>query len=195
MRDTPRQRDRDPGRRRPARPRPATGGARGALEAIDTTGRGALTDMRRMLGRPRRGRDGQEPLPGLDRLGDLLEQVRAAGMSGGAGGRGQPPISRSGARAVGLPDHPGGAHELAEARRRRPRARVAVGYGPRALDISIDDERGPGAVPPSGGARWPRARRHARAGRDVPAATSRPGRRRRGFRVTARLPVEGRRRP
>ena len=54
--------------------------ARSALEAIHLTSRQALTDMRRMLGILGEGAS-QEPLPGLDRLGDLLEQVRAAGLS------------------------------------------------------------------------------------------------------------------
>jgi signal transduction histidine kinase len=49
--------------------------ARAALEAIRVTGRQALIDMRRMLGVLGEGST-QEPLPGLDGLSDLLEQVR-----------------------------------------------------------------------------------------------------------------------
>ena len=60
--------------------------AAAAIEAIDAAGRQALLDMRRMLGilgspgpaeaigEPR------EPMPDLDRLGALLESVRAAGL-------------------------------------------------------------------------------------------------------------------
>ena len=65
--------------------------ARTALEAIDASGRRAMADMRRMLGILGRGRqrhagratgdaDDAAPMPGLDRLGELLEQVRATGQ-------------------------------------------------------------------------------------------------------------------
>ena len=63
--------------------------AREALAAIETTGRQALADMRRMLGilgdaRGAAGDGGQtaglEPMPGLQRLGELIERVRAAGL-------------------------------------------------------------------------------------------------------------------
>lgn len=61
--------------------------ARGAVAAIAATGRQALADMRTMLGilgPPRRGTDAvadaPEPMPGLDRLGELIESVRAAGL-------------------------------------------------------------------------------------------------------------------
>ena len=59
--------------------------ARSALTAIDQTGRAALADMRRMLGilgeGPADDAGAREPMPGLDRLGELIEQVRGAGMS------------------------------------------------------------------------------------------------------------------
>jgi signal transduction histidine kinase len=62
-----------------------------SIQAIDAAGRQALTDMRRMLGilapsAPAEGTTGGpdderlEPMPGLDRLGRLLETVRAAGL-------------------------------------------------------------------------------------------------------------------
>ncbi len=70
--------------------------SRQALQAIDATGRQALTDMRRMLGilgapdgtataagAPAMGTLGETPnapMPGLDRLGELLEQLRRAGV-------------------------------------------------------------------------------------------------------------------
>ena len=55
------------------------GDARSALESIATTGRLALTDMRRMLGVLGEA-ETQEPMPGLDRLDDLVAQVRLAGL-------------------------------------------------------------------------------------------------------------------
>ena len=59
--------------------------ARQALAAIASTGRQALTEMRRMLGVLRRDDDGTEPerapLPGIGQLGELLEQARASGLA------------------------------------------------------------------------------------------------------------------
>ena len=59
--------------------------ARQALAAIASTGRQALTEMRRMLGVLRRDEDGTEPerapLPGIGQLGELLEQTRATGLA------------------------------------------------------------------------------------------------------------------
>lgn len=57
--------------------------ARMALEAIAQTGRTALVEMRRMLGVLRSADDagGYAPQPGIEQLGDLLEQVRAAGLA------------------------------------------------------------------------------------------------------------------
>ena len=84
------------------------------------------------------------PMPGFDRLGELLEQVRAAGLAGRARGRGRSAPARPRHRAVGLPNHPGGADEHAQARPRRPRA------GPRPLradasrDIDVTDRGGTG---------------------------------------------------
>ena len=53
--------------------------ARSALQSIATTGRLALSDMRRMLGVLGEA-ESQEPMPGLDRLDDLVTQVRLAGL-------------------------------------------------------------------------------------------------------------------
>lgn len=57
--------------------------AKQALETISTTGRQALTEMRRLLGVLRAGDDGggeYVPQPGVDQLTDLIEQVRGAGL-------------------------------------------------------------------------------------------------------------------
>ena len=55
--------------------------AREALRAIEASGRTALAEMRRLLGVVRA--DGAEyaPQPGIDRLDNLVEQVRAAGLA------------------------------------------------------------------------------------------------------------------
>ena len=92
--------------------------ARSALDAIATTGRLALTDMRRMLGILGE-QEAADPTPGLDRLDELLDQLRSAGLAVELVDRGRAAAARSGTRRVGLPDHPGGADELAQARGRR----------------------------------------------------------------------------
>jgi signal transduction histidine kinase len=55
--------------------------AREALQAIEASGRSALAEVRRLLGVVRE--DGAEytPRPGLDRLDELVAQVRAAGLA------------------------------------------------------------------------------------------------------------------
>jgi signal transduction histidine kinase len=56
--------------------------ARAALSAISTTGRQALTEMRRLLGVLRSADQHTElaPMPGLGELRELLDQARAAGL-------------------------------------------------------------------------------------------------------------------
>jgi signal transduction histidine kinase len=162
--------------------------ARAALEAIHLTSRQALIDMRRMLGMLGEGAS-QEPLPGLDRLDDLLEQVRGAGLSVELVVEGSArPLDRalelSAYRIIqealtNSLKHAGGG-----------RARVTVRYGPRSLDISIDDERGPGATsvvePEHDGRGIVGMRERVAMFRGTFAAQPT----RIGFRVTAHLPVE-----
>jgi signal transduction histidine kinase len=54
-----------------------------AMRLVAETGRGALADMRRLLGVLRDGEDGaaaREPQPGVGELGELIETFRAAGL-------------------------------------------------------------------------------------------------------------------
>ncbi|MGH2446608.1 MAG: sensor histidine kinase [Candidatus Limnocylindria bacterium] len=162
--------------------------ARTALEAIDRTGRLALTDMRRMLGILGEG-ETQEPMPGLDRLGDLLEQVRSAGLSVELSILGDrrpldPGLELSAYRIIqeGLTNslkHAGGG-----------RARVAVSYQSGALEISIDDVRGPEQAEPMEPAHDGRGlvgmRERVAMFRGTFAAEATSS----GFRVLARLPVD-----
>jgi signal transduction histidine kinase len=162
--------------------------ARQALHAIDATARQALTDMRRMLGILGEN-DADGPMPRLDRLGDLLEQVRAAGLSVELAIQGErraldPGLELSAYRIIqeGLTNslkHAGGG-----------RARVTVRYAPSTLDISIDDERGPGAAPaiePSHEGRGLVGMRERVAMFHGTFAAQPTGA---GFRITATLPVE-----
>ena len=161
--------------------------ARTALEAIDATARLALTDMRRMLGIL--GGETQGPPPRLDRVGDLIEHVRAAGLAVELSVQGEPReleagLELSAYRIIqeGLTNslkHGGGG-----------RARVTVRYGTNDLELSIDDERGPDA---------PSAMEPAHEGRGLVGMRERVAMFRgrfsaeptaSGFRVTAALPIE-----
>jgi signal transduction histidine kinase len=124
--------------------------AAGAIEAIDAAARQAMTDMRRMLGilAPASG-DGTatptspderlEPMPGLDRLGRLLETVRAAGLPVEltvTGDRRQldPGVELSAYRIVqealtNVLKHSAGA-----------RTTVAVRYLPDAVELTVEDD-------------------------------------------------------
>ena len=137
--------------------------ARAALTAIDSSGRQALAEMRRMLGilgRPTEaspdataeGGDALAPMPGLDRLGELIEHVRATGMTVELSIRGEPRPLDPGLELVAY-------RVIQEAltnslkHARGARARVDVGYGPRTLDLLVTDnggDGGDGTVVPAG---------------------------------------------
>lgn len=125
------------------------GDARSALEAIDDAGRRALADMRRLLGivRPSAA-DGEalEPMPGLDRLGELIESVRSAGVPvelSVVGERRQldPGVELSAYRIVqeALTNTLKYAHGA--------KAQVTVRYDPSTLEVRVQDAGGAG---PSG---------------------------------------------
>jgi signal transduction histidine kinase len=126
--------------------------ARQAIAAIAATGRQALADMRTMLGilGPARALDTDaheevpEPMPGLDRLGELIESVRAAGLP--------VELSITGARR---PLHPGvelSAYRIIQEaltntlkHAHGARSHVAVRFSPGELLLSIRDEGGSGS--------------------------------------------------
>ena len=176
--------------------------ARAALEAIDGSGRLALADMRRMLGilGPRTGDastpgtaadpdDALAPMPGLDRLGELIERVRAAGLPVELAIEGQPRaldpgVELSAFRIV--------QEALTNSLKHAPgaRARVDVSYQPEAIEVRIADTGGRGEASgvPAGqghGLIGMRERVAVFGGRFEagPAGD--------GFRVVARLPLDG----
>jgi signal transduction histidine kinase len=166
--------------------RPADG--RTALEAIDVTARQALTDMRRMLGVLGEG-ESLDPMPRLDRIDDVIEQVRSAGLAVELSVEGErrpldPGLELSAYRIIqealtnSLKHASGG------------RARVTIRYGPRSLGISVEDERGGGpaaVVEPSHEGRGlvgMRERVAMMRGRFVAEQTTL------GFSVTADLPID-----
>ena len=122
--------------------------AEAALRRIEDTGRAGLGEMRRLIGVL--GTDGEaarEPQPGLDRMDELLETMRATGLPVEAIVEGTPRDLPSGVDLAafrvmqeGLTNalkHAGDAH-----------ARVLLRYSEEALEVEIaDDGRGP---PPEG---------------------------------------------
>jgi signal transduction histidine kinase len=170
------------------------GRAREALRSIESTGRHALAEVRRVLDVVRPvGADGLalEPQPGLSRLGELIGQFRAAGL----------PVAL---RIEGAPSElPGGidlsAYRIVQEALTNSlkhgtgvsHARVRVRYEPGALGVEIcDDGTGapsPGAAPETGigrGLIGMRERVALYGGRLL--AGPRPGG---GFEVRARFPV------
>jgi signal transduction histidine kinase len=175
--------------------------ARSALEAIDSSGRRALADMRRMLGilAPERasgdaasGEAVPTPMPGLDRLGELLDQVRAAGLRTELSVEGTPRPLDAG---VELSAYRIVQEALTNTLKHAPdaRAAVTVRYEPGALEVEVADDGGSGRV--SGGA----LAHPGEAGRGLIGMRERAalfggtldaGPHAAGFRVLARLPVD-----
>lgn len=113
--------------------------AQAALEAIATTGRQALTDMRRMLGMLGEP-EAQEPMPGLDRLPELIDQVGSAGLAIESSIDGHPRVLDPGLELS--------AYRIIQEsltnslKHGAERARVTVRYEPELLAIAIEDVRG-----------------------------------------------------
>jgi signal transduction histidine kinase len=122
-----------------------------AISAIGVTGRQALADMRIMLGilgpvrtEGEETSDVPEPMPRLDRLGELIESVRAAGLP--------VELTVSGERQ---PMHPGvelSAYRIIQEaltntlkHAHGARSFVSVRFGPSSLELSVRDEGGSGS--------------------------------------------------
>jgi signal transduction histidine kinase len=123
------------------------GGTHAVLQTIEQTGRGALTEMRRLVGMLREdGEDELSPQPGLDDLPHLAAQVREAGLPVELAVEGDKRplpvgIELSAYRIVqealtNALQHAGNAT-----------ASVRVRYGDDTLELEIIDD-GPGSVPP-----------------------------------------------
>jgi signal transduction histidine kinase len=119
--------------------------ARGALEAVESAGRTALTEMRRMLEVLRADDPGTGPQPGLGDIGRLLGQVRQTGLP--------VELEIKGATCCLPPGMDLAAYRIVQEaltntvkHAGRATARVTVAYHAEALEIEVvDDGRGAAA--------------------------------------------------
>jgi signal transduction histidine kinase len=127
-----------------------------ALDTIMATGHSALSEMRRVVGLLRGADDDGSPdlapLPRLDDLDRLLDQVQAAGVSVAFSIGGE---SRPLAEGVELSAYRIVQESLTNAARHGGpgvKASVTVDYGDEALDVVVEDDgRGAAAAPTDGG--------------------------------------------
>jgi signal transduction histidine kinase len=123
--------------------------ARASLATIETTGREALTEMRRLLGVLRAGDPSPAgPQPSLGRLPELVEEMRASGLPVELSVVGTPRPVPAG---VDLSAYRVVQEALTNALRHagQTATRVIVRYEPDALDVEIVDQ-GPSADPKPG---------------------------------------------
>jgi signal transduction histidine kinase len=161
--------------------------ARAAIAAVEETGREALGELRRLLGVLRRGDEelALAPQPSLERIGALVERMRAAGLAVDLEVAGAPfhlPLGVDAAAfrivqeaLVNVMRHAAATQAL-----------VHVGYEPAAVELVVsDDGHGVGAIRDGGGLVNLRER-VALYGGELRAGRLRP----RGFELRARLPIE-----
>jgi signal transduction histidine kinase len=169
--------------------------ARESLAAIKQASAEALREVRAVLGALQTAEDGaapRAPAPRLDRIGELIAEVEAAGLTVGVRVEGEPgpvpaEVDRAAYRIV--------QEALTNVRRHAgpsAAATVVIGYGERELTVRVEDDGGGAvAVPPAGepeerGAGLPGMRERATALGGSFAAGWRPEG---GFRVAATLPL------
>ena len=159
------------------------GRALGAVRAIDTAARGALGDLRRVLG-TLQDRADYQPQPGLARLDSLVEQVRATGLDVSLEVEGAPrplpaAVDLSAFRIVqealtNILKHAGAAH-----------AKVRVRFADEILLEIRDDGRGSANGAGTGSGLIGMRERVALLGGSVEAGNASGG----GFLVSALIPV------
>jgi len=163
--------------------------ARELLGSIETTGRQALGELRRMLGLLRRS-DEQvtlAPQPGLDRLDELVEQVREAGLPVELVVEGEPHTLPTG---VDLSAYRIVQEALTNTLRHAGPARawVTVRYAPGELRLEIADNGEGGANGAGSGQGLLGMReRVALYGGELESGKRRGG----GYLLSARLPLDG----
>jgi signal transduction histidine kinase len=161
--------------------------ARRALSSIEETSRGALREMRALLGVLRDdGKEDPAPAPGLAELGTLVRRAAAAGVRVELDVTGEPPPLSAGLELAAYRVVQEAVTNVIK-HAATDRCQVIVTYGPEAFTVEVvDDGRGTGTVP-------------AQAGHGIAGMRERVGmyggefhagpRSGPGFRVTARFPL------
>ena len=160
--------------------------AREALEAIETSGRAALGELRRMLGVVR-GIDDADyaPQPGIDRIDELVADVRAAGLEVAVNIEGAPHDVPAG---IDLSVYRVVQEALTNTLKhaQATRADVTLRYGARELGVEVRDDGKGGANGDGGGHGLTGMReRVAIFGGSLEAGPAANG----GFEVLARFPL------
>ena len=158
------------------------------LASIESTGREALAELRRMLGVLRKSDENAplQPQPGLDQLPDLIEQAQAAGLSVGLAVVGDPVPVPPG---LGIAAYRIVQESLTNAAKHAAGApvTVTVHYGNGTLEIEVIDSGGnaaAAALPSGGNGLIGMRERVALFGGTLDAAPAAAG-----FHVRARLPL------
>jgi signal transduction histidine kinase len=162
--------------------------ARAALRSIERAGRDALAELRRLLGAVRPGDDASPvlPQPGLDRLDQLAEPLRAGGLE---------VVLREEGEAAAVPAGVDvSAYRIVQEaltntlrHARATRAEVTVRYGADALEVEVRDDGTAAADGQADGLGVVGMReRAALMGGTLEAGPLPRG----GYRVHARLPLE-----
>jgi signal transduction histidine kinase len=159
--------------------------ARAALAAIKDASAQTLREMRGVLGALREEGEAlpRGPAPSLERLDELIAQVRGAGVEVDARVEGEPCALPAG---VDLAAYRIVQEALTNVRRHAPgaSARVRVAYGADGVEVEVDDD-GPGSVAVVAGNGLAGMRERAAAlGGELETGPGPCG----GFRVVARLP-------
>jgi signal transduction histidine kinase len=162
--------------------------ARRAMEAIGTTGRQALMEMRRMLGVLRE--DGEAtlaPQPGVDQLTELVQQIRSAGLPIELTVAGAPGSLATGLELTIYRIVQEALTNVLKHAGPTANARVELDYGEHLIEVQVhDDGRGTTRSDGRGHGLVGMRERAAVYGGDVLAEPAPGG----GFRVIARLPVK-----